>query len=75
MKKKTPLTDAEWRRLFTVRCKSKRGQAITDDESALIDRAFASDPKRYGNMDPDVFNETVPAGSTAYREPKPWRKS
>ena len=64
MKKRT-LTEWEWTKVFKLRCRTKRGESITDEERALIEAAFASDRKRYAAMDPDVFDATVPAGSTA----------
>jgi hypothetical protein len=62
MKKK--LTETEWAKVFEARCRSKRGERLTDEERALVDRAFDTDQKRYGAMEPDVFDATVPFGST-----------
>lgn len=59
------LTDVEWQKVFNLRCNSKRGYPLSEDEQALCERAHAEDPKRYGAMNADVFNETVPAGSNA----------
>ena len=59
------LAERDWLRVFEVRCKSKRGEALTEEQYALIQRAFKQDPKRYGEMDAEVFNATVPAGSAA----------
>lgn len=64
-RKSIPLTVAEWREVFRVRCKSRRGDGMTEDERRLIGRAFAEDPRRYAGLDADVFDATVPAGSTA----------
>jgi hypothetical protein len=64
MKKKRKLTDGEWSRVFTLRCKTKQGQTISQEEHDLVNAAFESDKERYGAMEPDVFNETVPFGST-----------
>jgi hypothetical protein len=64
MKKRT-LTDGEWRDVFAACCRSKRGEWLSEKDRALVDAAFASDPKRYSDMQPDVFDATVPAGSTA----------
>ena len=63
MTKKHTLTDDEWRQVFTSRCRSKRGERITDEERSLVDAAFVSDRKRYQEMEPDVFDATVPFGS------------
>jgi hypothetical protein len=64
-KKPTPLTESEWRKVFAARCQTKQGRSISAEERALVDRAFETDPERYGAMDGDVFNATVPFGSTA----------
>ncbi len=60
-----PLTEAEWERVFLARCKSKRGEARTDEERALLDRAYLTNKQRYAAMTADVFDATVPAGSSA----------
>lgn len=59
------LTESEWRRVFVIRCKSKRGEHVSDEERSLFMRAYKADPKRYAAMDADVFDATVPTGSTA----------
>jgi len=63
--RKRVLTEWEWTKVFNLRCRTKRGESITDEERALVEAAFASDRKRYAAMGPDVFDATVPAGSTA----------
>ena len=63
--RKARLTEEAWRRVFQLRCKSKQGQQLDTDDRVLIDAAFAEDPRRYGAMDADVFNATVPFGSGA----------
>ena len=62
---KRKLTESEWTHVFRARCKSKQGQALSDDEKKLVDFAFESDEKRYTAMEPDVFDATVPFGSAA----------
>jgi len=64
-RRKLALTEAEWATVFRSRCKSKQGQTLTDKERALVEAAFNSDQTRYASMEADVFNETVPFGSTA----------
>jgi hypothetical protein len=59
------LTEMEWLDVFEARCRSKRGERLTEEERALIDRAYATDEKRYGRMEAEVFNATVPFGSAA----------
>jgi hypothetical protein len=58
------LTEAQWSEVFRLRCKSKRGDGLTGEEQALAERAWKEDRKRYAAMDGDVFNATVPAGSS-----------
>lgn len=64
MKKKLILTDAQWREVFRIRCLSKRGLGLSSEDRNLIDAAWKSDPVRYEAMSTDVFNETVPFGSS-----------
>jgi hypothetical protein len=63
----TKLTEIEWQKVFSVRCKSKQGQLLSDDEHRLIDQAYKEDRARYAAMNRDVFNATVPFGSTVRR--------
>jgi hypothetical protein len=57
------LTEEEWRRLFQMRCRSKQGQELSKKDRALMHAAFKEDPDRYGSMEADVFDATVPFGS------------
>lgn len=63
--KKSTLSESEWRDVFRARCRSKRGERLTDEERAIVEAAFASDEKRYAEMELDVFDATVPFGSGA----------
>ena len=58
------LTDAEWRALFAIRCRAKQGHPITSAEQRLCMRAMREDLNRYDRMSADVFDATVPFGST-----------
>ena len=64
-KKKRALTESEWTAVFSARCLSKRGFPLTDEQRDLCTRAHATDAKRYSAMTNDVFNTTVPFGSSA----------
>lgn len=64
-KKKPPLTDREWAQVFTLRCRSKRGERLAPEEQALVERAFKEDRARYSKMDERIFSETLPFGSDA----------
>lgn len=63
--KKRVLSEAEWREVFHVRRRSKRGERLTDADRDLLDAASKSDPKRYAALEGDVFDATVPFGSAA----------
>jgi hypothetical protein len=58
------LTEAEWARVFEIRCESKRtSQMCSLVDGHLITRAVETDCERYKKMDADVFDATVPFGS------------
>ena len=67
MKRTTKLGDESWKKVFAIRCRSKRGEAITPAELRLCSRARRKDPARYETMEVDVFNATVPFGSNVRR--------
>lgn len=62
-RKQPKLSEADWSLVFAARCKSKRGERLTDAEQALVERAWREDQKRYSAMEPDIFDATVPFGS------------
>ena len=59
------LTEEQWSTVFRLRCKRKQGASLSEEEQSLVDAAYNSDPGRYALMERDVFNSTVPFGSTA----------
>lgn len=59
------LTEAEWIKVFLLRCRSKQGLELAKVDRALVDAAYSQDPERYAAMEPDVFDATVPFGSAA----------
>ncbi len=61
--KRKPLTEADWDRVFTLRCQSKRGHELSKEQHDFCMRAYKQDAVRYGKMDARVFNATVPFGS------------
>lgn len=65
MTRRRKLSGAEWRDVFRLRCKSKTGGTLTAAERALVEAAYREDETRYGDMEIDVFNATVPFGSRA----------
>ena len=50
--------------MFQLRCRTKQGQDIAKEDLALVAAAFRDDLERYSAMEVDVFNATVPFGST-----------
>jgi len=76
------LTEADWETVFKLRCKSKRGEHLSQQELRLCEAAIKADPRRYERMGVDVFNATVPFGSNVRakartktkRAPTPSRK-
>jgi hypothetical protein len=62
-KRKVKLTEQEWQEVFRARCRSKEARASQADHD-LCNRAWKEDLKRYGAMEPDVFDATVPFGSS-----------
>jgi hypothetical protein len=68
MTRRRKLSEAEWRDVFKLRCKSKTWGTLTGAERALVDAAYREDETRYGDMEIDVFNATVPFGSGTRRK-------
>ncbi len=64
-RRKKKLTEEEWQRVFKIRCRSKQGLQIAKEDQSLTDRAYESDQERYAAMEADVFDATVPFGSSA----------
>lgn len=64
MTRKAKLTDDEWRRVYEIqkRCRV-HGGPLAPEEQRLVDRAIATDPKRYKEQSYDAFDATVPFGS------------
>ena len=60
---KKKLTAEEWRRTFSLRCRSKQGQSLSGEELKLLETAFNEDAARYRSQEADVFDATVPFGS------------
>jgi hypothetical protein len=63
-KAKEKLTDESWRKVFSIRCRLKQGQSVPPADLKLCERARREDLDRYGALEADVFDATVPFGST-----------
>jgi hypothetical protein len=59
------LTEDDWAKVFQLRCRSKQGLELSEEDRALTDAAYSEDPERYKALEPDVFDATVPFGSVA----------
>lgn len=53
--------DAE--RCFELRCRSKRGERLTDEEHTFLRGLWEKHPAWYGSLDARVFEETKPFGA------------
>lgn len=51
------------RKLFDIRCRSKRGAHLAPEEIRFLSECFAKWPKQYEAMGRLVFEETAPFGS------------
>jgi hypothetical protein len=62
-KKKSKLTDADWRDVYRLRCRSKQGITLEPNERRLIIAAHREDAKRYADMNGAIFEATKPFGA------------
>ncbi len=62
-KRKQKLTERDWQRVFEIRCRSKRGEHVPDDDMRLCETAYAEDGDRYTALGPRVFEATKPVGA------------
>jgi len=53
----------DWQKLFDIRCKSKRGEKISDVEAAYVMRCHTKFPDAYKAMESEIFKATKPFGS------------
>ena len=56
--------DIDWSAIFRLRCRSKSGTALSQQELARCEAAYKADPQRYIAMNTDIFEETAPCGAT-----------
>ena len=52
--------DIDWEKVFDLRCRSKRGERLSDDQAALLVAAWKADKVRYSALTERVFEETAP---------------
>ncbi len=53
----------DWDRVFLLRCKSKQGSRLSEEEQRVCLDAYRADHRRYAAMTPEVFEATKPFGS------------
>lgn len=58
-----PLTEREWAMVFELRCQSKRGARLRDEDMAFLRRAHGADTARYNALDAEVRQATAPFGA------------
>jgi hypothetical protein len=56
-------TDLDWEKVFDLRCRSKRGEHLSENDRALLSVAYVADPARYASLNNDIFTATAPFGS------------
>lgn len=57
------LTEAQWRTVFDLRCRAKRGEYIRPEDQKLLEMAYHDDADRYRGLDGEVFDATKPFGA------------
>lgn len=58
-----PLSEADWQRIFKLRCQSKQYGNITQEEIEFCHRGYLEDRERYEQMSKEVFEATKPFGA------------
>lgn len=61
---KTP-TPEDARRCFRIRCRSKRGETMSREDSKFCTQMYKKFTEWYGAIEANIFNATVPFGSQA----------
>ena len=61
--KKKKLSEDDWNKVFKLRCQSKSGHELSQEQSELCRKARKEDPERYKGMDNEVFERTKPFGA------------
>jgi len=58
--KRNKLTDLEWERVFNIRCRSKRGEGLSETEQAFVAAAYKDDHERYVGLNEKINKVTRP---------------
>lgn len=53
-------------RCFEIRCRSKEGKHVSEDEHRFCEKMWKEFPEWYSKQEREVFNATVPVGSNAH---------
>jgi hypothetical protein len=51
------------KQVFIIRCKSKRGEFVSVEESKFTEQAWRDYPEDYAAMSPEIFQATKPIGA------------
>ena len=54
------------KQVFIIRCKSKKGEFVSDAESRCCEQAYRDYPEDYSAMNGDVFEASKPAGADGF---------
>lgn len=65
MKRPTPEESA---RCLEIRCRSKRGDHVCEEDSAFCRSMWKRYPEWYGKTEAHVYNRTVPFGSNVRKK-------
>ena len=57
------LTDDEKSRVLELKKRAKRGEKLADFEITFVQKCYATDPKYFDEIEPQVFEETKPFGA------------
>lgn len=57
------LSEEDWLRVYKLRCRNKRGETLSQEESALCEAAYKADSNRYAAMNDPILVATAPFGS------------
>lgn len=57
------LTPVDWKRVFDLRCRARRGESLSQEAHKLLTVAWRQDPDRYSALGLEAFEATTPFGS------------
>lgn len=57
------MTDSERDKLFKIRCATKQGHSVSDEDMRFVEKMFDKNPREYKAMSGEVFAATKPVGA------------